>query len=52
MYSYKLLCSKATSLALLLPDAPSEILQVFDAAAKDVVLESFPSTHVLHTYLH
>jgi hypothetical protein len=41
--SYGLLCQHQPAVSMYLADCPSEIFQIFDAAAKDVVLELFPS---------
>eukprot|EP00054_Salpingoeca_dolichothecata_P010895 m.60530 g.60530 ORF g.60530 m.60530 type:complete len:898 (+) comp19194_c0_seq2:73-2766(+) len=39
-------------LAMFVTDAPSEILGIFDEAAKEVVLESFPSYGKIRTDIH
>ena len=39
---YNILASECAVLAYFLPDAPTEMLQIFDEAAKSVVLSMFP----------
>ena len=45
--SYIDLCNHLPAIAIFVADAPTETLEIFDAAAKDVVLEHFPSTFLL-----
>ena len=39
---YNILASECSVLAYFLPEAPTEVLQIFDEAAKSVVLSMFP----------
>ena len=39
---YNILAQEEQVLAYFLPEAPSEMLEIFDAAAKDVTLSMFP----------
>eukprot|EP01147_Barroeca_monosierra_P002807 gene2807-5650_t len=41
--SYIDLCNHLPAIAIFVADAPTETLEIFDAAAKDVVLEHFPN---------
>ena len=43
--SYTNLCREHPVLAIFVADAPKEMLKIFDAAARDVVLSSFPGRH-------
>eukprot|EP00045_Choanoeca_perplexa_P010873 m.112895 g.112895 ORF g.112895 m.112895 type:complete len:889 (+) comp15424_c0_seq1:120-2786(+) len=49
---YGLLCQHQPAVSMYLADCPSEIFQIFDAAAKDVVLELFPSYEDIKPEIH
>eukprot|EP00055_Hartaetosiga_balthica_P011307 m.50870 g.50870 ORF g.50870 m.50870 type:complete len:903 (+) comp7538_c0_seq1:90-2798(+) len=50
--SYINLCQVLPEVALFLADAPTEILAIFDAAAKDVVLEHYPHYENIKSDIH
>lgn len=49
---YNILASEEQVLAYFLPEAPSEMIQIFDKAAKDVVLGMFPQYERIATEIH
>eukprot|EP00096_Caligus_rogercresseyi_P010202 TRINITY_DN362_c0_g1_i5.p1 TRINITY_DN362_c0_g1~~TRINITY_DN362_c0_g1_i5.p1 ORF type:complete len:907 (-),score=296.92 TRINITY_DN362_c0_g1_i5:299-3019(-) len=49
---YNILASECQVLAYFLPEAPSEMLQIFDEAAKDVVLSMFPQYERISKEIH
>ncbi|KAG1671758.1 DNA replication licensing factor mcm2 [Nymphon striatum] len=49
---YNILASEEQVLAYFLPEAPSEMLEVFDKAAKDVVLGMFPQYERIAKEIH
>lgn len=44
LVSYSDICNFDSEMVLFLTDAPTETLDIFDAAAKEVVLQHFPGT--------
>ncbi|EDQ91507.1 uncharacterized protein MONBRDRAFT_36175 [Monosiga brevicollis MX1] len=50
--SYRSLCEESPTLAIYASDAPAEMLQIFDAAARDVVLESYPYYDEIRSEIH
>uniref|UniRef100_A0A0K2USC2 DNA replication licensing factor MCM2 n=1 Tax=Lepeophtheirus salmonis TaxID=72036 RepID=A0A0K2USC2_LEPSM len=49
---YNVLASECQVLAYFLPEAPTEMLQIFDEAAKDVVLSMFPQYERISKEIH
>nr|CAB3263689.1 DNA replication licensing factor mcm2 [Phallusia mammillata] len=49
---YNLLASSQEVLAFFLPEAPTEMLQIFDEAAKDVVLSMYPKYENIAKEIH
>ncbi|CAK8687787.1 unnamed protein product [Clavelina lepadiformis] len=49
---YSLLASSQEVLAFFLPEAPTEMLQIFDEAAKDVVLSMYPKYENIAKEIH
>ena len=49
---YNLLASSHEVLAFFLPEAPTEMLQIFDEAAKDVVLSMYPKYENIAKEIH
>lgn len=49
---FNVLASEEQTLAYFLPEAPTEMLQVFDKAAKDVVLSMFPQYERITKEIH
>merc|ERR1719245_687273 len=49
---YNMLASKCHVLAYFLPEAPTEMLQIFDSAAKSVVLSMFPRYELIQKEIH
>eukprot|EP00043_Microstomoeca_roanoka_P004604 m.50719 g.50719 ORF g.50719 m.50719 type:complete len:889 (-) comp12568_c0_seq1:304-2970(-) len=50
--SYIDLCNYLPAIAIFVADAPTETLDIFDAAAKDVVLEHFPNYDRIKSDIH
>eukprot|EP00042_Codosiga_hollandica_P055422 m.775740 g.775740 ORF g.775740 m.775740 type:complete len:908 (+) comp59111_c2_seq2:88-2811(+) len=50
--SYSNLCREHPVLAIFVADAPKEVLKIFDSAAKDVVLSSFPEYDKIRPEVH
>merc|ERR1719322_795555 len=49
---YNILASEYQVLAYFLPEAPTEMLQIFDSAAKSVVLSMFPRYELIQKEIH
>lgn len=49
---YNILASECQVLAFFLPEAPTEVLQIFDEAAKDVVLNIYPNYERISKEIH
>merc|ERR1712168_1172461 len=49
---YNILASEEQVLAFFLPEAPMEMLEIFDSAAKDVVLSMFPNYERISKEIH
>merc|ERR1719464_758239 len=49
---YNILASECQVLAYFLPEAPTEVLQIFDEAAKSVVLNMFPRYEAITKEIH
>ncbi len=49
---YNILASECSVLAYFLPEAPTEVLQIFDEAAKTVVLGMFPEYERISKEIH
>jgi len=49
---YNILASEAKVLAYFLPEAPTEVLTIFDEAAKSVVLSMFPKYEAISKEIH
>jgi DNA replication licensing factor MCM2 len=49
---YNILASECSVLAYFLPEAPTEVLQIFDEAAKSVVLGMFPHYEAISKEIH
>jgi DNA replication licensing factor MCM2 len=49
---YNILASEAKVLAYFLPEAPTEVLTIFDEAAKSVVLSMFPKYEAISKEVH
>jgi DNA replication licensing factor MCM2 len=50
--SYTDICTVQPILAIYVADAPTEILSIFDRAAKEVVLEHFPAYEQIRPEIH
>jgi DNA-directed RNA polymerase subunit RPC12/RpoP len=50
--SYTHLCQEHPVLAIFVADAPTEVLEIFDNAAKEVVLSSFPAYDKIRKEIH
>lgn len=49
---YNILASECSVLAYFLPEAPTEVLEIFDEAAKSVVLGMFPQYDRISKEIH
>ena len=49
---YSILASECQVLAYFLPEAPTEVLSIFDEAAKGVVLSMFPKYEAIAKEIH
>lgn len=49
---YNFLAAEEQVLAFFLPEAPTEILKIFDEAAKDVVLSMYPQYERITSEIH
>lgn len=49
---YNILASECSVLAYFLPEAPTEVLRIFDEAAKSVVMSMFPHYHRIAKEIH
>ena len=49
---YNILASECQVLAYFLPEAPTEVLTIFDEAAKSVVLSMFPKYEAIAKKIH
>lgn len=52
MVEFPNLAHKAEVLAYFLPDAPMEVLQIFDEVAKEIVLSMYPSYERVTNEIH
>lgn len=50
--NYTHLCEEHPVLAIFVADAPMEVIEIFDKAAQDVVLEAFPSYDKIRPEIH
>ena len=46
--SYSLIASREQALALFLPEAPKEVLDIFNEAAKEIILVMYPEYYKIH----
>lgn len=49
---YNILAAEEQVLAFFLPEAPAEVLKIFDEAAKDVVLSIYPNYEKITSEIH
>ena len=49
---YNIIASEEQVLAYFLPEAPTEMLEIFDSAAKDVTLSMFPQYERITKEIH
>lgn len=49
---YNIIASEVQVLAYFLPEAPTEMLEIFDSAAKDVTLSMFPQYERITKEIH
>lgn len=52
MVEFPTLAANEENLAYFLPDAPTQMLQIFDEVAKDVVLSIFPNYERVTNEIH